>query len=281
MSCNYLILIGAARSGTKLVRDLIATHPDVAKVPYDVNYIWRLGNQDYPDDLLSPEQLTPVIEAKIRGKLEKFRGKHPVLVEKTVGNCLRVPYVHTVLPNARYIHLLRDGFDVVESVYRQWTAPPDWGYLYRKAMSFPWLDAFDYGWEYGQNLVKKLLGKDVEKTGVWGVRYPGIDGDIKDKDLLTVCAIQWSYCVETAFRDLGNLTPTEVLTLRYEELVTNPVEYFTQIANFIGVNPTPYQREYPEIESRNIGKGKRNLTPQEINLILPHMQKALSLLNNV
>ncbi|ELR99054.1 sulfotransferase [Gloeocapsa sp. PCC 73106] len=281
MSCNFLILIGAARSGTKLVRDLIATHPDVAKVPYDINYIWRLGNQSYPHDLLSPEQITPEIAAKIRTKLKRFQGKQPLLVEKTVGNCLRVPFVHNILPEARFIHLLRDGMDVVESVYRQWMAPPEWNYLYQKAISFPWLDSFDYGWEYGQNLFKKLLGKDVKKTGIWGVRYPGIDEDLATRDLLTVCAIQWSYCVETAFKDFNNLPSESVLTLHYEDLVMRPVEYLTQIADFVKIDSTPYQQLYPQIDSRNIGKGRRNLTPTEIELILPHMQKALSLLNNV
>src|SRR4051812_20775701 len=39
-----VIVIGAARSGTKLLRDSLATHADVARVPYDVNYVWRFGN---------------------------------------------------------------------------------------------------------------------------------------------------------------------------------------------------------------------------------------------
>ena len=61
-----IILLGAARSGTKLLRDVIATHPNIGKVPYDINYIWRLGNEFIPHDELEPEQATPIVIQRIR-----------------------------------------------------------------------------------------------------------------------------------------------------------------------------------------------------------------------
>ena len=40
-----IVLIGAARSGTKILRDALATALGVPQVPYDVGYVWRYGNE--------------------------------------------------------------------------------------------------------------------------------------------------------------------------------------------------------------------------------------------
>src|SRR2546430_7511188 len=61
MSFQPVIVIGAARSGTKLLRDCLGTADEFAVVPYDINYLWRLGNEQFPNDELTPEQLTPKI----------------------------------------------------------------------------------------------------------------------------------------------------------------------------------------------------------------------------
>ena len=37
------------------------------------------------------------------------------MVEKTCANTLRLPFVDKVLPEARYLHIVRDGVDVVAS----------------------------------------------------------------------------------------------------------------------------------------------------------------------
>ena len=49
---QIVIIIGAARSGTKYLRDVLATAPNAARVPYDINYIWRYGSESHPDDAL-------------------------------------------------------------------------------------------------------------------------------------------------------------------------------------------------------------------------------------
>jgi hypothetical protein len=49
---NVVFVIGAARSGTKFLRDVIGASPYAAVVPYDVNYVWRGGNEGFPDDAL-------------------------------------------------------------------------------------------------------------------------------------------------------------------------------------------------------------------------------------
>ncbi|MDH5508429.1 MAG: sulfotransferase, partial [Anaerolineae bacterium] len=152
-SCQPVFLIGAARSGTKLLRDIVSQHPDVEKIPYDINYIWRFGNEKLSHDELTPSLLTPQIIKRIRQQFETYHAGRSILIEKTVSNCLRIPFVAAVFPQAKFIHLIRHGEDVVESAYRQWIAPPDWNYIFEKARTFPLLETPGYALRYIINAI--------------------------------------------------------------------------------------------------------------------------------
>ena len=67
-----VIVIGAARSGTKVLRDLIASHPRFRAVPYDVNYLWRMGTESVPYDDRDPADATPWITARVREQLGRL-----------------------------------------------------------------------------------------------------------------------------------------------------------------------------------------------------------------
>lgn len=274
-----LIVIGAARSGTKIFRDACAQLPDVAKTPYDMNYIWRIGNEHLLHDELSPDLLTPAIRRKILRHFAKYRTGSPVFIEKTVSNCLRVPFVAAVFPEAKFIHLVRDGRDVIESVYRQWLAPPNWSYIIRKACSFPLHLAFSYALNYARQAGTKVLTRDVQRAGTWGPRYNGIDQDLATRDLLEVCALQWVKSVETAYHDLDQLPDSQVMTVRYEEFVCHPCQSLEQVAEFAGLNPQRYSEHRLEtISSKNIGKGIENLSAGQMAILAPVIQRTLTLL---
>ena len=46
---RVVIVLGAARSGTKMLRDAIAANNGGFKVPYDINYVWRQGCNPSPE----------------------------------------------------------------------------------------------------------------------------------------------------------------------------------------------------------------------------------------
>ena len=276
---QLVCVIGAARSGTKMLRNFIATHPDIGCVPYDINYIWRLGNEHLVHDELSPDLLTPEVKRKIIKSLSKYNRPAPFLIEKTVSNSLRVAYVNAVFPNAKFVHLIRDGRDVVESVYRQWLAPPDWRYIWEKARTFPLTDAFGYALSYAVTALKKLVVQDKGKVGSWGPRYQGIDTDIINRSLLEVCAIQWARCVKRSLTDLRDLPAGRVFTIRYEDFVQAPLVYLKEMADFIDVTSTFYAEvDLKNVSTQNIGKGLRNLSSEQLDLVLPYLEETLTLL---
>jgi hypothetical protein len=237
-----------------------------------------MGNEAVPHDELSVELLTPHIRQRILRRLGAFSSGATFLIEKTVENCVRVPYVQAVFPDARYIHLIRDGRDVVESVYREWTRPPDWGYILKKVRTYPLTDAFDYAVSYAGSTLWKAIAYDrTQVPDPWGARYLGIHEDLATKDLLEVCAIQWACSVGMSLAALARLPAERVLTIRYEAFVQHPGDYLRQIAQFAGFDPSPYS-QFSDLESvsrNNIGKGRRCLNEQQQSLVLPHIQDKL------
>jgi hypothetical protein len=255
-----VFLIGAARSGTKLVRDVIARHPAVSAVPYDINYVWRLGNDQLPDDELDPGLATPSIRSRVRAGVLRFSTAAPVLIEKTVSNTLRVDFVQRIFSEARYIHLVRDGRDVVESSYRQWTAKPDWRYVLAKAASFPLRNAMRYAARYAMETVRRSIRRDSD-AGVpaWGPRYRGIDADLATRDVIEVCAIQWQRCVLAAVHGLRRLDPSQVIDVRYEALVAEPEDQIARILNWLDIDPAPLAGKVADVSDRYVGVARTRL----------------------
>lgn len=225
MSDSPIFLIGAARSGTKFLRDCLRGDHRVAAVPYDINYIWRYCQLPDSSDVLLPDSIDEKQARFIRGAIEKQARLKPgnILLEKTVSNSLRVPFVEAVFPGARYVHLVRDGRDVATSAMTQWSATPDYRRLMEKMFRLP-LASLPYLVWYLRNSVLVRSKASEARTKVWGPRYPGIESDVKTRSLAEVCAIQWQKTVEFAHADLADIPPERVFTIRYEDLVSDGAE---------------------------------------------------------
>lgn len=234
-----VILLGAARSGTKFLRDLLATPARFRRVPYDANYVWRFGNSSAASDILDGASLSSSNQKAISESLWKIacagglpRGPDDVLVEKTVSSSLRPDFARAVFPNARFVVLIRDGRDVVESTYRMWQAPPDRGALMQKLATLP-LRALPYAAWFGSNLIAgRMMGRGA---GVWGVRYPNIDADLAQYGLEYVCAQQWRQCVSASMDFVARMCSDTVMCVRYEDLVRDESQIET-LAAFVGMN---------------------------------------------
>lgn len=238
-SLQPVIVIGAARSGTKFLRDLIGASDFCRVAPHDVNYIWRYKNERLPHDSLTAKDCTQTIAKYIRKRLSvaaRQSGAIPngpsFLIEKTVSNCLRVPFVDQVFPKAVYVNLLRDGRNVVESSVRMWRAPVSIAHLLEKARYFP-LRNLSYAAWYLQNVAGGWLTRD-QGVKIWGVRYPGIEQDVKRLSVPEICAKQWRMCVETSIDDLAAIPSARVIKIRYESLISEENEV-QRICEFLGL----------------------------------------------
>ena len=89
-----IILLGAARSGTKILRSILGSHPRLSVVPYDINYVWTMGNFGLGHDEQEPSDLKPEIRDFIRNFIEKYFNLLSILfMILLIGGFLLIKYV--------------------------------------------------------------------------------------------------------------------------------------------------------------------------------------------
>ncbi|MFW5794850.1 MAG: sulfotransferase family protein [Bacillota bacterium] len=283
-SLTPIILIGAGRSGTKFFRNIISQNEETAAIPYDINYIWRYGNEDYKNDIISPDDITKDIKDYINKNLLKLSNykanKQNFLVEKTVSNTLRVPFVEEVLDHqAKFIHIIRDGRAVTESAYRMWNQPSDFKYLIKKLKYFP-ITNYKYAFWFLKEKLRSIF--DSSYVNVWGPRYQGIEKDLEKYSVLEVCAKQWQNCVEYANEDLLKIPEDRKLTIRYEDLISDS-KTLDKVCDFIGINDRDSIFDFynKNLKVTNNEKWKTNLSKVEINKVNNIIENTLKKLNYI
>jgi hypothetical protein len=142
-------IVGVGRSGTTLLRMMLDSHPDMAIPPetYFVPHViaaagrLRVTPEDlvrtvtedehrrWPDMNISADRYRERLEAlprlngadAVRAIFELYAedaGK-PRWGEKTPDYIKRMPQIRRALPEARFVHVIRDGRDVMLSTYRR------------------------------------------------------------------------------------------------------------------------------------------------------------------
>jgi hypothetical protein len=265
-----VIIIGAPRSGTNMLRDLLSTLPGHGTWPCDeINTIWRHGNLHHPSDRFTPEMATPPVRDYIRGRFAHVARRYGLatVVEKTCANSLRVGFVDRIFDDARYVFIARDGLDATSSAMKRWTAGAELGYLAKKARWVPLRDLPHYGLRFVRNRIHKLTSDD-KRLAFWGPALDGMQELVASRSLPEVCAIQWAACVTTALDDLAAVPAERKILVRYEDLVSAPAEGFARLAGFLGLAPTDTASSVVAgISPAMIGKGARDLDAATIETV--------------
>jgi hypothetical protein len=147
----FPFVVGCNRSGTTLLRAMLDAHPDLA-VPPEAYFTLRALRPGSPDAPFAPAARLAEIEANrsfatwalppgalagvtaappadpaelVRAVYRVYAEHHgkPRAGDKTPRNVLHVPTIAAALPEARFVHLVRDGRDVVPSVREHLLGP--------------------------------------------------------------------------------------------------------------------------------------------------------------
>ena len=275
-----IIIIGAARSGTNMLQDILTQLPRFGTWPCDeINYIWRHGNARYPTDEFNKEQLRESTIKFIRQSFARIARKQRIkyVVEKTCANSLRVAFIDKVLPSAKFVFIVRDGRDVVASAKKRWEAPLDIPYLMKKARYLPIADVPYYTTRYIWNRIYRLFSVE-KRVSFWGPRFEGMEAMLRSRSLEEVCSVQWARCVEKSEHDFKSIDPSRVHRLRYEDFVTNPFEEMKTLAGFFNIrfSDDDIKNMVYGVTSNNVGNWKRDLNQKTLETLIPLIRKPMA-----
>lgn len=158
-------------------------------------------------------------------RLRPSRERDKRLLEKTPENCLRLPFLLELFPDARFVHLTRDGRHNVGSLMDGWLRPD----LFR-----------------GYRIPARLSVEGVPSDRWAFTLVPGWR-DLAAASLAEICARQWVACNEAVleFRaDQGGQVPW--LAIRYEDLTDRTEGTIRCIAEFADVDLPAELRRLPE-----------------------------------
>ena len=242
-----VFLIGCARSGTSILGEAIAAHPRIVYL-FEASAIWNELVPRRPDHRLLRADTSAETAKAVREALERAARvpQGNLLVEKNPKHVLRIPFLDAVYPDARFLHIIRDGRDTVASLMFR-NRGDRWGHL-----EIP-------GWQ-------DLLA-----------RYPHAN-HIR-------CAHQWRDSVSIARADARDLAPGRYQEIRYEALVREPARVMTEVLQFLELlthesvdaflpriqdatagsyHAKKQVRHYVENHARRVGRHAENLSAEQL-----------------
>ena len=126
-SAAPIFVLGMPRSGTTLIEQVLASHPDVYGAGEILALHHAVHHRATPDETAPhafPEVLTTVPPEQLRAIGDRYLNQIAALapeakriVDKALGNFVFAGLIHMTLPNARIIHARRDPIDTCVSCY--------------------------------------------------------------------------------------------------------------------------------------------------------------------
>lgn len=275
-----IILIGAARSGTTILGEVLSKHQDIAYW-VEPKYIWKVGKPDTGNDVRFSNEATPKRIRYIHKTFFNFlkkQGKGRFL-EKTPSNCFRIPFIDKVFPDAIYINIIRDGRDVSLSAFDKWTTKHDTS-AYKRRLSIKEIPPFDLPF-YAFEFLNLFVGQKFwpNKLKKWGPMTPSIS-KMTSKSIEEACAFQWSESTTKSLKDLSEIEGDRVLTIRYEDFITNTNSVLDKVLMHCDLpqSPAVYDFAQGKIKSSNSKKWQKPQNEDfitKVNNILEPLLKEL------
>lgn len=262
-----VFVIGAPRSGTSLLYSVLRAAPEFAHWPGEAHEVWEADYhpalRGWSSNALTADDVEPGAAQRIRRSFFLVAGSRRRLIDKTPRNALRVSFVDALFPDARYVHLVRDGRDNVNSLINAWRTPRYRTYRLPSPHAIPGVDP--HWWKF--------------------VLYPGWEGDAAGP-LEVVCARQWTESNERALHDLERVGD-RVVRVRYEDLVDSPEEEVGRVLDFLGVGyGAELRAKAASVRTTPINvvtppeRGKwRKENPREIEAVVPLLRPVMEALS--
>ncbi len=234
MNENIIFIISPPRSGSKLLRDTLASSDKISCIEFDINFVWT-RNHLVDDEISKEYTFDPFIKQFI------FRHKQKssdFIIDKTVSNCLRLGYIEKNFEGCKYIFLGRNRVDTIKSLQKCWRLPSfskenqSRNIYIKKILKFPYRHCWQYGFEYLKNSLKRILNQE-SLVSTWGPRFSGINDYLKENGINKTCEKQFFECDSKIRSFKKTLNCTRYISINYEDLISNPNEELKKISEFL------------------------------------------------
>lgn len=235
-----IIIVGTNRSG----KSLLARGFNYLEKVYwwqEPNAVWRTGIAYGADDRRSALEATKRIRSRIRRHfLRKQKAQdNRRIIDDSPLHCLSVPFVRSVFPEAKLIHVCRDGRDVICDILDSWQKPAYSAetstlllLLVARLKQTPISEWPSYVPRVIGGLTDRVLHRKSTRQR-HGVRYPGIRQDIKTMSNIELACKLWRLCQEYALNDLADCPDDAYVSIAYENFVRDPVIVFSKLLEFV------------------------------------------------
>ncbi len=286
-TASFVFIVGSPRSGTTILGELLDKHQHLSQW-YEPYFVWDRYFRRAPHDERTAAEATARVREQIIKDFDRYRKKKKclVLIDKSPRNSLKIPFILEIFPRARFVHLLRDGRDVTLSIHKEWQRrrsivrdPSRLGrfnyfkalgvlnkflarqtFMRDKARAF-WFETHGHV----ANKTRQLNRLRWEGQIGWGPRFKNWQEIYAQTSLLQFNAHQWKACVKCIRRDWGRIQRQNRLTIRYEDLISNPAIKINEILDFIGVpGSRDFMASLPELTAGNFNKWKTEFTHTQL-----------------
>jgi hypothetical protein len=266
-----IFVLGCSRSGTTVTYETLAAWPQFLSLGVEIPEFWNglYGplNNGWLSEAAGVEQARPEHRATALRYFYQRLGAGQIL-DKTCINTLRVPYLHALFPNAKYLFIQRDGRDNISSM----------------------MDGWRLGRVDGSFHLTQFFGPFPEEVAInqgefreWHFFLPPGWREYNHASLEEVCAFQWLSANRLALEGKRLIPEENWIQLRYEDLFERPVDMFRGAFEQLGIPfDTALRERCAHLAPTSIVKGApkkqkwKDHNPAAIERILPMIAPLMS-----
>lgn len=287
-----VFIVGSPRSGTTLLGEILDHHPRVAQW-YEPYFVWDKYFRSASHDERTAADATPIVCNQIINDFKNYKRKKKcdIVIDKSPRNSLKIPFILEIFPNARFIHIVRDGRDVTLSIYKEWTRRKNivsdparslkFDYIKALKVIKKWLARQPFLYDRARALWFETRGHIFDRSKHlnrirwnghvgWGPRFENWQDCFEKLSSLEFTAMQWVNCVNSVRQSWHKINAVNKFEFRYEDFLNDPKNTLITIFDFLEKNPsTSFFRTLPNLKKDNFNKWKQAFSDDEISRIRP------------
>ena len=289
---SFVFIIGSPRSGTTVLGETLDKHEKISQW-YEPYFIWDRHFRKSPHDERTAQEASHKIRHQVYSDFLKFKEKsgNQIIIDKSPRNSLKIPFIRKIFPQARFIHILRDGRDATLSIHKEWLRRKNIVNDPQKPDHVDYKNAFIVVGKWLQRqpfIIDKIKALWFETHGHiinnnkhlnrlrwngksgWGPRFKGWETCFYETSLLQFNALQWLKCIESIHKSWSKIPDERKFEIRYEDFISKGNQIITLILNFLKLDAKKdFWESIPKLKSDNFNKWKNEFSKDQLAEIHP------------